>query len=103
MRSRTWVQRFSAASCSARVAVHLNRLDRDFRGIVALEPGCVDHDAADHAGHAESHDRLVVPGFAPASGLPAVVELSPVPERGRLKTRRAWADQVVLLGECLVV
>jgi len=42
------------------------------------------------------HDRLVVAGFAPSPGLPAVVDLTTVPEGGRLIARRPWADQIVL-------
>ena len=85
-----------------RVAVHRAGLDGRVRRVVALEPGGVDDDAADHAGHAEADQRPVVAGAAAAGGLPPVVDLPFPPERRRGELGLPRVEEVLLLGERLV-
>ena len=86
-----------------RIAVRAGRLDRDLRRVVPAEVRGVHHDPVHHPRGAEPHDRVVMPGLAAAPGLPAVVDLALVAERARGESRRLRLDQVLLLGEQLVV
>src|SRR5215470_19903579 len=86
-----------------RVTVRARALDRDLRGVVAAKERGVHHDPAYHAWASEPHDRVVVPGVTAAPGLPAVVDLALVAERAGCEPRRFGLDQVLLLGEELVV
>jgi hypothetical protein len=77
-------------------------VQRGARREVAGEERGVDDDAGHDAGRPQPDDRPVVPGDAPAAGLPAVVLLAlvaePGPRRGRLRQ-----DQVLLGRERGVV
>jgi hypothetical protein len=90
-----------------RVAFRPARLDRHLGRVVAGEVRGVDHDAAHHTGDAEPDDRAVAvstSGGLPAPpGLPAVHDLALVPERVRLEYRVPGLDQVLPIGEQLVV
>ena len=90
-----------------RVALRPARLDRHLGRVVAGEVRGVDHDAADHAGAAQPHDRAVavpVAGrLAAPAGLPAVHDLALVTEGVRLEHRVLGFDQVLPVGEQLVV
>src|SRR5215472_16061218 len=85
------------------VAVGAGGLGRDLRRIVAAEERGVDDYAVHYALAAEPDDRPVVPGLTAAPGLPAVVNLALVAELRRRERRRVGLDQVLLLGEELVV
>ncbi len=78
-------------------------LDGDERRIVALEPRGVDDDAVDDTRRAEPDDRLIDSRLPPPSCLPAVVDLTLVTERRGLILRRGCLDQVLCLGEEVVV
>ncbi len=90
-----------------RVALRPARFDRHLGRVVAREVGGVDHDAAHDARAAEPHDRavaLAITGrLAATAGLPAVHDLALVPERMRLEHRVFGFDQVLPVGEQLVV
>ena len=58
---------------------------------------------ADHPGDAEPHDRVVVAGLAPAAGLPPVVHLALVARSPRGEDGGLGPDEVLPLGEQLVV
>jgi hypothetical protein len=47
--------------------------------------------------------RTIVSGLAPAPGLPAVVHLAAGSDRGDVEGRRAGQDEVLPIGERLVV
>ena len=85
------------------VALRPARLDRHLRRVVAGEVGRVDHDPAHHAAAAQAHDRAVAARLAPPAGLPAVHDLALVAERVRPEHRVLGLDQVLPLGEQLVV
>ncbi|MGX1510300.1 hypothetical protein RKD44_001588 [Streptomyces collinus] len=88
-------------------------LDGDGLRVVAAEVGGVDDDAADHAGGAEADQRPVVvllggPGLlgrdtAAPAGLPAVHDLALVPEVLGVELGGPGHQQVLALGEELVV
>jgi hypothetical protein len=86
-----------------RVAVGAHGLHGDLGRVIAAEVGGVDHDPMDDASAAQPNDRVVVPRVATAPGLPAVVDLAFVPEGLRRELRQPGLDQVLLLGEELVV
>jgi hypothetical protein len=86
-----------------RVSLDRRSLDGDLRRVVPGEERCVDDDAVDDPGDAQPHDRPVVPGFTTATSLPAVVDLPLVTERIGLVLRRFGLDEVLPLGEELVV
>ena len=83
-------------------ALHRGGLHRDEGRIVALEPRRVDHDAVDHTGSAEPHDGLIDPRPPAPPRLPAVIDLTLVPESGRLVLGGRGLDEVLTLGEQLV-
>ena len=94
-------------------SIHAGRLDTDRLRVVAAEVGGVDDDAPDHARHAEPDERPVVIVFgrvggtraraAPAAGLPAVHDLALVAEARRIEPGRPGDEEVLPLGEELVV
>jgi hypothetical protein len=86
-----------------RVALSPARLDRHLGRIVAGEVRGVDHDAVHDAGAAEPDDRVVAAGLAAPAGLPAVHDLTLVPEGVRQEHRVLWFDQVLAVGEHFVV
>ena len=96
-----------------RGARHRSGLDGDGLRVVAAEVGGVDDDAADHAGGAEADERPVVVlvggvrlvgrDAAAAAGLPAVHDLALVPEVLGVELGRLGLEQVLALGEELVV
>ncbi len=96
-----------------RGAGQLGALDGHVLGVVAAEVGGVDDDAADDARHAQSDQRpVVVPGrrvrgvgggAAAPAGLPAVHDLALVAEEIGVEAGGFGGEQVLALGEELVV
>jgi hypothetical protein len=78
-------------------------LERAFGGVVAAEVRGIDDDAADLARQAEADDAPVITGLAAAAGLPAVHPFAAVGVFVLLPHGRVRAQEVVLLGEELVV
>src|SRR4051812_15927661 len=78
-------------------------LDGGERWVVAREERRVDDNPGDHRRHAQPDDRLVHARFPAAPGLPAVVHLALVAEGVRLEHRLRRPDEVLPLGEGLVV
>ncbi len=89
------------------------RLDGDRLRVVAAEVRGVDDQPAHHAGYTEAYERPVVvlvggvrlggARTAPAAGLPPVHDLALVPEALGVEFRGLRLEQVLALGEELVV
>ena len=96
-----------------RRAGHRGRLDRHRLRVVAAEVRGVDDDAADDAGRAQADERpvvVLVGGVRPVgrdtastAGLPAVHDLALVPEVLGVELGGIGLEQVLALGEELVV
>ena len=87
-----------------RVALDRRRLDGHERRVVAGEVSGVHDDAVHDARCPQSHDRPVVTAFVTAAtSLPPVVHLSLVAEVLGIEQRSIGLDQVLALGEQLVV
>jgi hypothetical protein len=87
----------------ARRAVDGASLERAVLGVVAAEEGGVDDDAAQHAGQTELDDARVVARRAAPAALPAVHPLAAVGVLVLAPDRGLGLEQVLLLGEEVVV
>ena len=72
-------------------------------GIVAAKETRVDNDSANHAGRTEAKDREVMSGNALAPRFPPIHPLPPVRVLMFLPHRGGRLDEVLLLGEEVVV
>ena len=72
-------------------------------GIVATEEACIDYDAANDAGQAETNDAPIEAGCAAAAALPAIHPLATIGVLALDKYRRTRLEQVLLGREEVVI